>query len=137
MLVYGFINNGSLTLFADGKNIILQAPTGSGKTRAALFPFLDAFNDLGEAYGTLPRRCIYAVPMRILATQFNEEYKDTVKGYANRFGLGDVGADKTNEPLTNALGTDDNYFSEWELLNPLKMKHTFYSWVDGADLTEV
>ena len=74
-------------LVASGKNIILQAPTGSGKTRAALFPFLDAFNDLADTYGSLPRRCIYSVPMRILATQFNDEYQRIVKGYANRLGL--------------------------------------------------
>ncbi|MBK8933534.1 MAG: DEAD/DEAH box helicase [Chloroflexi bacterium] len=29
----------------QGQNIILQAPTGAGKTRAALTPFLDTFWD--------------------------------------------------------------------------------------------
>ncbi len=50
-----------------GKNVILQAPTGSGKTIAALWPFLEAWDRKGAEF---PRQCIYSVPMRVLANQF-------------------------------------------------------------------
>jgi len=72
------------TLLRAGRNVILQAPTGAGKTRAALFPYLDGWrNDAA----TFPRQCIYAVPMRVLANQFEDEYKYTVATYAKNFGL--------------------------------------------------
>ena len=60
-----------------GKNVILQAPTGAGKTRAALRPILQRFDryDEREEDGShaLPLLCRYAVPMRVLATQFHAE----------------------------------------------------------------
>jgi CRISPR-associated endonuclease/helicase Cas3 len=58
-------------LILQGKNIILQAPTGSGKTRAALAPFIYNLATQGHA---LPHTCRYAVPMRVLANQFFHEY---------------------------------------------------------------
>jgi len=64
-------------LLTAGKSVILQAPTGAGKTRAALYPFLKSW-EYGEDF---PRKCIYAVPMRVLATQFWEEYHGLVKEY--------------------------------------------------------
>ncbi len=54
-----------------GKNVILQAPTGSGKTMAALWPFLESW-DRGRS-SDFPTKCIYAVPMRVLANQFVDE----------------------------------------------------------------
>lgn len=62
-------------LIREGKNIILQAPTGAGKTMTALWPFL-----VGWAANsvTMPRKAVYAVPMRVLANQFDEEYKKIV-----------------------------------------------------------
>ena len=59
----------------QGKSIILQAPTGAGKTMAALWPFLQnwAANE-----NRLPRKCVYAVPMRVLANQFDADYNKTV-----------------------------------------------------------
>ncbi|MBW1928104.1 MAG: CRISPR-associated helicase Cas3' [Deltaproteobacteria bacterium] len=59
-------------LILSGRSVILQAPTGSGKTRAALFPFFRAW-EYGEDF---PRKCIYSVPLRVLANQFWDEYKD-------------------------------------------------------------
>ena len=53
-----------------GKNVLLQAPTGSGKTRAALAPFLQNMAARGDM---LPLTCRYAVPMRVLANQFFHE----------------------------------------------------------------
>ncbi|NCC33159.1 MAG: DEAD/DEAH box helicase, partial [Chloroflexia bacterium] len=74
-------------LLRAGRNIILQAPTGAGKTRAALFPFLDGWrNDPGA----FPRQCIYAVPMRVLANQFEAEYKAIVTRFATSHGLTQV-----------------------------------------------
>jgi len=64
-------------LLTAGKSVILQAPTGAGKTRAALYPFLRSW-EYGESF---PRKCIYAVPMRVLATQFWEEYHGLVEEY--------------------------------------------------------
>ncbi len=55
----------------QGKSVILQAPTGAGKTLAALWPFIEMW-DRNQPL-TFPRKCIYSVPMRVLATQFREE----------------------------------------------------------------
>ncbi len=74
-------------LLASGRNVILQAPTGSGKTRAALYPFLYALDDHSGLHGLLPRKCIYSVPMRVLAKQFHDEYEKTVKTYNLKYGL--------------------------------------------------
>lgn len=64
----------------NGKNVILQAPTGAGKTRAALYPYFENLVASGEnapgAASPLPLTCRYAVPMRVLATQFEREYHD-------------------------------------------------------------
>ena len=57
---------------AQGRSVILQAPTGAGKTRAALFPFLCFLKESDP--GRFPRQCIYSVPMRVLANQFGVEY---------------------------------------------------------------
>jgi CRISPR-associated endonuclease/helicase Cas3 len=62
-----------------GKSVILQAPTGSGKTRAAIFPFLHAWQtDL-----PFPRKCLYAVPLRVLATQFKEDVTRDTQDWSN------------------------------------------------------
>ena len=55
----------------NGRSVILQAPTGSGKTRAGLMPFQWNLSRQGIA---LPLTCRYAVPMRVLANQFFAEY---------------------------------------------------------------
>src|SRR5436853_278382 len=55
-------------LLNQRRSVILQAPTGSGKTWTGLFPFLHAWQT-GLAF---PRKCLYAVPLRVLATQFKE-----------------------------------------------------------------
>lgn len=67
------------SLLLEGRSVILQAPTGAGKTRAALAPFVEAFFTLSD--GTFPRQALYSVPMRVLATQFERETKE----FADRF----------------------------------------------------
>ncbi len=62
-----------------GRNVILQAPTGAGKTLAALYPYfenLEQYSDPRKPAGdaSLPLTCRYAVPMRVLANQFEREF---------------------------------------------------------------
>ncbi|MBW1982749.1 MAG: DEAD/DEAH box helicase family protein [Deltaproteobacteria bacterium] len=59
-------------LILSGRSVVLQAPTGAGKTRAALYPFFLAW-ERGQDF---PRKCIYSVPLRVLANQFWDEYTD-------------------------------------------------------------
>ncbi len=66
-----------------GKSVILQAPTGSGKTYAALWPFLHAQRE--EVNVVFPAKCIYSVPMRVLANQFYKEYDEIADSFARRF----------------------------------------------------
>ncbi|MEZ4861190.1 MAG: CRISPR-associated helicase Cas3' [Caldilineaceae bacterium] len=58
-------------LLRQGKNVILKAPTGTGKTLASLWPFIEAWDRNQPT--VFPRKCIYSVPMRVLANQFKAE----------------------------------------------------------------
>ena len=73
-----------MDLILAGKSVILQAPTGSGKTRAALAPFVKGFFELPAE--EFPRKCLYSVPMRVLAKQFFREYSQYAQTYHHRFG---------------------------------------------------
>lgn len=55
----------------SGRNVILLAPTGSGKTKAALFPYLLARKERAD----FPRKLLYCVPMRVLARSFYNDLK--------------------------------------------------------------
>ncbi|MCS7222785.1 MAG: DEAD/DEAH box helicase [Anaerolineae bacterium] len=66
-------------LLHQGRSVVLQAPTGSGKTRAALAPFVEAFFDLPN--DAFPKQCLYSVPMRVLASQFYHEYHGLARRY--------------------------------------------------------
>src|SRR5436190_2215757 len=55
------------------KNVIIHAPTGSGKTQAALRPFI---TNLEHGRQDFPLHCLYATPMRVLSNQFHDTYKD-------------------------------------------------------------
>ncbi len=46
---------------AEGRSVVLRAPTGSGKTEAVILPFLE-FRGV-----RLPNQLIYSLPMRVLA----------------------------------------------------------------------
>ncbi len=72
------------SLLLAGESVILQAPTGSGKTRATLSPFIEAYFDLPEY--SFPRQCIYSVPMRVLANQFFADYSELTERYHRRTG---------------------------------------------------
>src|SRR5260370_151324 len=69
----------------EHKPVILQAPTGAGKTRASLYPFLYAC--ARPEVIELPGQCLYSVPLRTLANQFVHEYHSTVQGYRQQYNL--------------------------------------------------
>lgn len=61
------------------KNVILQAPTGSGKTGTALFPFLYTW----QHKLAFPRKCLYAVPLRVLTEQFKDVAETVIRSWSN------------------------------------------------------
>lgn len=69
-------------ILLSGRSVILQAPTGTGKTRAALSPYIEAFFDRSPS--AFPHKCIYSVPMRVLANQFFAEYSELTASYYRR-----------------------------------------------------
>ena len=74
-----------LETLASGKNVILQAPTGSGKTRAALIPLLFNLAEWAADDPTkFPRKCIYSVPMRVLANQFYIDSKALMEPFVRQ-----------------------------------------------------
>lgn len=67
---------------ASGKSVVLQAPTGAGKTFAALAPFV--LGQWGSENGPAARKMIYSLPLRVLAgslkTQYEKELPGTLEG---------------------------------------------------------
>jgi CRISPR-associated endonuclease/helicase Cas3 len=117
-------------LLSAGENIILQAPTGSGKTRAALYPFLVAQDYQSGLHNRFPHKCIYSVPMRVLAKQFRIEYEKTVLRYNRQYGL-DISiaiqtGDQPRDPLLASdlvFATIDQTLSRF-LLAPYSLSHS-------------
>jgi len=70
-------------LLLAGKSVVLQAPTGAGKTIAALLPFFHAWREESDVF--FPRKCVYVVPMRVLANQFVLEAYRVTDSYERRF----------------------------------------------------
>lgn len=68
---YGHFQTKPAEHLLSGRNVILQAPTGSGKTKAALFPYLLAREERLD----FPCKLIYCVPMRVLARSFWDELR--------------------------------------------------------------
>lgn len=60
----------------QGKNIVLQAPTGAGKTQAAIQPGLMGFERETGAY---PQQMIYGTPMRSLTNSFLDLYQNIAR----------------------------------------------------------
>jgi CRISPR-associated endonuclease/helicase Cas3 len=101
-----------------GQSVILQAPTGAGKTAATLLPFIHAIQHLSPSQ--FPRQCIYSVPMRVLANQFQAEYEKLTRraGLKDRLKVeihtgerpddpelhGDLVFTTIDQTLSNALG---------------------------------
>jgi CRISPR-associated endonuclease/helicase Cas3 len=69
---YGRFQTEPAEYLLAGRNVILQAPTGSGKTKAALFPYLLARRRELD----FPRKLLYCVPMRVLARSFYADLKE-------------------------------------------------------------
>jgi CRISPR-associated endonuclease/helicase Cas3 len=64
-------------LLFDGRNVVLRAPTGAGKTWAVLAPFLC------KGWAHAPAKLIYALPLRTLAQGIYREAREA----ASKIGL--------------------------------------------------
>jgi CRISPR-associated endonuclease/helicase Cas3 len=81
------------THILNGRNVILRAPTGSGKTFAALFPFLHTFTQ-EQATRSFPRQMIYSLPLRVLANSLAETArKQAILGQEIRIQTGEIPED--------------------------------------------
>ncbi len=84
-------------LLANEQSVILRAPTGAGKTQASIYPFLSAMDYQSNLHSRLPHKCIYSVPMRVLAKQFHAEYSKIVHRYNTRYNIDIETAIQTGE----------------------------------------
>ncbi len=65
---------------AQGHNLLLVAPTGIGKTEAAMLPILDAIFKTKSKKGI---RCVYITPLRAL----NRDMLKRMEDYGNALGI--------------------------------------------------
>ncbi|SJZ90980.1 CRISPR-associated helicase Cas3' [Selenihalanaerobacter shriftii] len=83
----------------NGENIILQAPTGAGKTLASIMPFIIA----NEEDMNFPKKLIYSTPRRTLVNSLYEDIEKEI----------DKGKFKQNYNVTIQTGEkkEDRYFN--------------------------
>ncbi|MCB8980710.1 MAG: CRISPR-associated helicase Cas3' [Ardenticatenaceae bacterium] len=123
-------------LILAGKSVILQAPTGAGKTRASLTPFLDTFWD--APISLFPKKCVYIVPMRVLANQFTEEMRERAGSYGRIFKrditIGRQTGEYREDPEFHrdlTFATIDQVLSSW-LLRPYSQSKRKWNLNAGA-----
>lgn len=119
-------------LLLSGCNVILQAPTGAGKTLAAMLPFLDTI----ERGRDFPHKCLYAVPMRVLANQFVDEYTSKVRqaGRDDRIRVAIQTGEHADDPeltATLTFATIDQVLSSF-LLSPYSLSRRLSNLNAGA-----
>lgn len=101
-------------LLSEGRNVVLRAPTGAGKTWAALAPFLFSERD------RRPAHLIYALPLRTLAHGIYREAREA----AARLGLPVEGRqDARGREIVRPFVTlqtgeqpDDRFFDRGEII---------------------
>jgi CRISPR-associated endonuclease/helicase Cas3 len=101
-------------LLSEGRNVVLRAPTGAGKTWAALVPFLFCERD------RRPAHLIYALPLRTLAHGIYREAREA----AARLGLPVEGRqDARGREIVRPFVTlqtreqpDDRFFDRGEII---------------------
>jgi len=76
---------------ARGRNVVLRAPTGSGKTEAAFFPFLAPPDD------RFPKRLLYVAPLRVLLYELGERCAKLAQGRSVSVQTSDRPEDPTFE----------------------------------------
>jgi len=71
---------------ADGRNALVLAPTGTGKTETAMLPVFDAIVDARDSPGEQPRdgiSALYITPLRAL----NRDMMDRLEWWGDRLGV--------------------------------------------------
>lgn len=78
---YAFQNELHLN-YSKNQSVILQAPTGSGKTWAAITPFIYSlylWKNKKQKTAQFPKKLIYSLPLRTLANSLYEEVKHSIE----------------------------------------------------------
>lgn len=89
---------------AESSRILLNVPTGSGKTAAAFFSWIWRRRFAGAAIADrTPRRLVYCLPMRVLV----EQSRDAMKGWLERLNLA------TEVGLVVLMGGEEE--EDWDL----------------------
>lgn len=98
----------------DGRNVVLRAPTGAGKTWAVLAPFFS------PAWHRRPARLIYALPLRTLAQGIYREARETARqlGLHVEPQLDAFGREKVAPYVTLQTGEqpDDPFFDRGRII---------------------
>ena len=78
---YAFQNKLHLN-YSKNQSVILQAPTGSGKTWASITPFIYSlylWKNKKQKTAQFPKKLIYSLPLRTLANSLYEEVKHSIE----------------------------------------------------------
>lgn len=101
-------------LLQDGRNVLLRAPTGAGKTWAVLAPFLS------EGWRNRPTRLIYALPLRTLAQGVYQQARAAAEslGFPVQGLLDERGREVTPPSVTLQTGEqpDDRFFDRGRVI---------------------
>lgn len=101
-------------LLFDGRNVLLRAPTGAGKTWAVLAPFLF------DGWKARPTRLIYALPLRTLAQGVYHHAREVAKKFGNPIEptFDKNGHEKIHPYVTLQTGEqpDDQFFDRGRII---------------------